>query len=280
MTPTKKINLLVSNKCFIQCYGCYYDRIKKDEIDLLSLNNFLLFVKSHGVEKVTISGGDPLACESIFEILKTCKKLGLKINFDTVGTPFHKNTHIFNRPNDKISQIKNLSQFKDIEFLGIPLDGSSDIIISKFRNICPGFFNEQLSIIEKLVQNEINICINTILHKKNISDIQNIFNIIKQYPSIKKWQIFQYMPIGILGKLKEQEFSINNKTFQDISKLINSQNNNKNLSITFKNMDERDHNYMLINAIGDAYKVNFDNTKDIYGNINDKNSWDRIITNL
>lgn len=278
--PTKKINLLISNKCFIQCYGCYYDRTNKEEIDLLILNNFLSFARLYGLNKITISGGDPLTCKKLLDILNICYKLGLKINLDTVGTPFYKNCHIFNNSDDKILQIKDLKPFKNIEFLGIPLDGSSDKIISDFRYIYPGFFNEQLNIIEKLSYEGLNVCINTVLHKKNAKDIKNILNIINRFPLIKKWQIFQYMPIGVLGKLKESEFSINNETFNQIAEIIKQKNQIENLQIDFKNCDERNHNYLLINADGDVYKVNIDNTKIFYGNIKNKKSWDNIITNL
>ena len=86
------------------------------------------------------------------------------------------------------------------------------------------------------------------------------------------------MPIGPLGKKNEDKFSLEKSTFISATKKIC--NTNKNLEIIFKTAEERDHNYMLINSNGVAYKVYLDNKIEYYGNICDKNTWDTILKHL
>ena len=77
--------------------------------------------------------------------------------------------------------------------------------------------------IEFFDSKNINICINTVIHKKNMDDIENIYNIIKNYKCIKKWQIFQFMPIGPMGRKNADLFEINLKSckYQKMLKYLN-----------------------------------------------------------
>ena len=96
---------------------------------------------------------------------------------------------------------------------------------------------------------------------------------------MKKWQIFQFMPIGSLGSKNAKMFVIDDKDFDDAKLKINSLND-KGLIINFKSAAERAKNYMLVNSAGVAYRVDLNNNVVSFGNIADKSSWDNIINNL
>lgn len=277
-TKRKRINLCISKYCFLKCRGCYNNFCNLDEISFEAISNFLSYAKEIGLEKVTLSGGDPLARLDIDQIIEKCINLGLEVNLDTVGLPFIKNSYIVEK-NMIIKKFEKISLLKKIKMIGIPLDGSSNGIISKFRIYNGNLYEETIKILKFFEQEKIDICINTVLHKENIKDIQNIFNILKKYSCIKKWQVFEYMPIGPLGKKNENIFKVDTKKFDQIRRFITF-TNKTNINICFKSAKERSRDYMLVDSNGTAYKVDFNNDINIYGNVNDKETWDKILSNL
>ena len=72
-------------------------------------------------------------------------------------------------------------------------------ILKKYSSFYVLLFDScpQLEIIDFLNNFCDNICINTVYHKHNYEDIANIFKIISQFRGVKKWQVFEYMGIGI-----------------------------------------------------------------------------------
>lgn len=277
-TEDKKINLCISNQCFIKCSGCYNNFCYNKLIECEKIIEFLEYAKSKGLKKVTLSGGDPLAREDITIIIKKCIELNFKINLDTVGLSFVAPTNIFGT--DKIiNQFDDIKLLKKISMIGIPLDGSSDDVISTFRIGKDNLFAKQIEVLNFFEKNNIKICVNTVYHKQNKNDIEKIYNIIKKYKCIKKWQVFQFMPIGPLGKINEEKYSVNVDDFINVADQFKKLEN-KDLKIEFKPAIERSHNYMLVNSSGLAYKVDLNNNKEVYGNLQNKETWDEIINHL
>ena len=274
----KKINLCISKYCFLKCKGCYNNFCALPEITYEQIITFLEYAKNEGLERVTLSGGDPLTRTDIDKIISKCIDLNLKVNMDTVGLPFISDTKILGE--DKtIEKFTNYNLLKKIDVIGIPLDGASNEIISNFRIYKDNLFNEIIEILNIFEKNNINVCINTVLHKQNIRDLNNILNVVNRYNCIKKWQIFQYMPIGPLGKKNEELFSIDRIEFNNAKEEL-LKINKSNINIEFKASEERAHNYMLIDSSGKAYKVDLANKMETFGNISDKKTWENIMNNL
>lgn len=274
----KKINLCISNKCFLKCVGCYNNFCYKKLISSNEINDFLKYAKSKGLKKVTLSGGDPLTRDDIIEILENCFKLNLEVNLDTTGFSFIRSTKIIN-DNKFVEKFKKINLLRKISMIGIPLDGSNEEIITKFRMGIKDIYKKQIEVIDFFEKNNINICINTVYHSLNSDDMLNIYNIIKQYRCVKKWQIFQFMPIGPSGKANESKFSVSIDRFM-LTENIFDKINDKNMVIEFKPAIKRQHNYMLVDSFGLAYKVDLNNNKEEFGNIANQNTWDNIINNL
>lgn len=236
----KKINLCIAKHCFIKCKGCYNNFCNKKEIPYKEIKQFLKYAKGKGVKKVTLSGGDPLTRKDLIKIIKKCNNLKLNVNLDTVGLAFTKN-RIIPSTKRKINKFSNLKILKKINSIGIPLDGSNNEIISKFRIYNGNLFNEIIEELELFEKLHINICINTVLHKQNISDMKNIYNILKKYKCIKKWQIFQFMPIGALGSKNAGLYTIDSDEFQKVNEEIENLNKDKKIIINLKSAKERSH---------------------------------------
>ncbi len=275
-----KINLCISKHCFLNCLGCYNNFSKNKDFKCHKLLKFLKFARLHGVEKITLSGGDPLARKDILKVINAIIRMGFILNLDTVGTPFITNCTILNNERHKqIKQIKNLNIFKNINMIGIPIDGSNNKVQALFRRGRNNLFDEQIRIIEKLKQEGINVCINTVLHKGNYNDLLNLLEVLKKHSNIVKWQVFQFMPIGPRGSINADKFVITDEDFFKMKETIMSKLNNK-LEVVFKGGEIRSHNYMLIDSSGEAYKVDLENNNEKYGNICHKKTWNNIIENL
>lgn len=273
-----KINFCISNKCFLSCLGCYNNFSCEKDLKLSKLFSFMKHARLNGITRITFSGGDPFAKKEFKKILKYAKKLGFIINIDTVGTTLIKDANIFGT-NRKISMIKSVKCLKGINMMGIPIDGSTEDIVETFRCGRKDLLKEQIEIVNKAASYNIPVCINTVLHRKNFEDLNNIFKLISSFSNVRKWQIFQFMPIGPKGSLNAKQFYISDEEFFQAKKEI-QEVNKTDIEIVFKGGTERSYNYMLISSSGEAYKVDLDNQKKSFGNIGNKAEWGNIMHNL
>lgn len=274
----KKISLCISSECFLKCIGCYNEFCAFPDISKEQISKFIKYAKEKGLQKVTLSGGDPLCRKDIEDIIYGCLDLDLKVNLDTVGLSFINSCKVSDS-NELINQFENYDLLKKINFLGIPLDGSSEEIVKKFRNFNDNLFNKTLQILDLMEHKDINVCINTVFHRKNQYDMINIYNIIKKYKCVKRWQIFQYTPIGTFGKINENLFKVDEHNFIKIKNEI-EKINDESIFIEFKTAKEKTNTHMIVNSNGKAYKVDINNEIKIFGHLNNSETWKNIIDNL
>lgn len=147
--------------------------------------------------------------------------------------------------------------------------------------------SDQLKIYKELSKYNANICINTVVHKGNIKDAENLCKLINSLDCIKKWQLFKYAPMGKYGFLNKDLFEISEDEFRNYQKEILSNSKKKEI-IEFKGYNVRNKAYMLIDNSGNAWipvynQKSFDNYKrnedkrNIIGNITKKTDWEKII---
>lgn len=276
----KGINISVGRSCFVQCSGCYnYFGHNKNLLSTETILNFLKYLKDyHIINKVTLCGGDPLSRPDIIFLLKQIKNLGLLINLDTVGTPLLDDVETVFYGKQNISKIDPYHLVDLIDLLGIPIDGDSNDIMAQFRKKRPKIYEEQLSILEILEAANAKVCINTVVHKGNIDTLTNIYSIIKKYKAIKKWQIFQFMPIGPLGYKNRNLYLISDDSFflvkEQIEKLVHM-NNEPGFVLEFKSCTSRKGIYLLVDSDGYAWVPKISNNKDWDTNFDSNH--DRII---
>ena len=265
--------LSVTSKCNRKCKGCY-NHFREDDLKTKDWLNFIDYLKEQGIKKITISGGDPLCRNDIFEILNYCLKKEFIVNLDTVGNILLEND---NKLQQKYNNTFSWDILKKINCIGIPLDGASSNVANKFRNEQENFYENQIKLIKKLLKQDCSISINTVMHKKNIKDIKNIYNVLKNM-KIKKWQIFQFMGIGKIASKNKENFSIDENNFLTKQKQIMDYAKDCNFLINFKSSNRRLGNYIIIDSLGEAYLVeNEENYHKIIGNIFSENDKKNII---
>ncbi len=278
------LNIFVSQKCFLYCKGCYsYSREEKcgQELETDIILEFLKYAYNKGIKKVTICGGDPLTRKDIVKLLRKIKKIGYYISLDTLGTSILKNVKLDLKQTIKKTSAKDIASLVDM--IGIPIDGSTDDVFSKFRPTNKEIVKEQIDICNKLNEYGANICINTVLHKDNIEDIFEIAKIVKKLNYIKKWQIFEFEPFGKFGRLNRHLFEINENEFLKVKEQIEAYFCNDK-RIQFKNSKKRDGAYVLVDNSGYAYVSSNCNllqeNRQIIGNIKEQKDWPIIVRYL
>ena len=282
------LNIFVSKECFVYCRGCYsYSREEKcsEILSTEKIERFLKYAYDKGITKVTLCGGDPLIRFDIVKLLKKIKKIGYKISIDTMGTSLIRDVRL---GKNTIKKVKIEDICKYVDCIGIPIDGSCNEIIRLFRQSKFDILNDQLAICNLLSKYNIKICINTVAHKGNISDFENIAEIINKLDRLDKWQIFQFTPIGKYGLLNRKEFEISEKQFFECKeKTIKIFKNTEKLE--FKESKSRVKRYMLIDNSGTAWIPEFEKNNTIsnklkerviIGNIQNENDWEKICKNV
>ena len=249
----KTLSLIISagQGCFTCCKGCY-QYFGKSNIKTEDILEFIKKYKTHfDIKKVTLAGGDPLTRVDIIHMIDQIHNMGLKINLDTVGKVFLKDSKITFHGNGVIKKIDIADLCNKVDMLGIPLDGCTTKQINSFRTMIN--LEEILDILNLLDSYNLNVCINTVVNKNNFEDLYKIFLIIKDFKNVKKWQLFQYSPTGDLGYKNRNLFKISKTQFnKSISELLTKIDNNK-IEIQAKSNDLRKCAYILINTDGKVW---------------------------
>ena len=251
---TKHLIIAVANDCFVSCTGCYNFWAKdKKIISNDDIINFLNQIDSDKIQKLTISGGDPLVRSDIVQLLTRIKKLNYRVNLDTVGTAFMNDT--LSNKNKEYITYKNPKDFEGlVDTLGIPLDGADEQTIKTFRTGRENLFSEQVRILQVLDNINIKVCVNTVVHRQNVYKLQDIYEIIKGFQKVKQWQLFQYMPIGVLGYKNRATFSITDDVFvEETNNLKKHVECNDCLNIVTKTKTQRKNLYLLLDTAGYAW---------------------------
>lgn len=259
MRERLSLNISVARSCFVKCLGCYNHFGQSP--NLISTENIFCFLsaaKDEGFTKVTLCGGDPLSRPDIIDLLKKIKTLEFFISLDTVGTPILDEVKTIFYGNSLINKINEADLAKFVDSLGIPLEGPSNEIISHFRTERPNQFDEQILILRKLSAVQAKICINTVVHKENIKYIKEMLPIIHGLDGIKKWQLFQFMPIGPLGYKNRNIYEVTDEDFFILKdKMIQYKKQfSKPIDLEFKAKAERKGNYMFVDSEGLAWVPN------------------------
>jgi MoaA/NifB/PqqE/SkfB family radical SAM enzyme len=283
---SRRIQLSGGNKCFVRCPGCYNFFSNKDYVTS-DLIKFLTEMKQAvNISKVTMSGGEPLAREDMPYILSTLKSLGYTINLDTVGLSLIKDVTI--GQSTLVKRIASEEITKSINVIGIPLDGSTDEMVNIFRRQLR--VEDILKVLDELSLNDVNICINTVVHKGNLHDILNVYNLIKDYEKITKWQLFQFMPIGPGGYKNRTKYEISDEEFNAVGNILNAVKDN-HIDIQLKSRLHRKNKYLLIDGEGVIWipRQNEDSTwmaddenneRILIGNINQADAVNHVLTEL
>ena len=225
-----------SNNCPCFCPGCY-NFFSEAEISTTEIIKFLIDYRNYfGVSKITISGGDPLLRKDIISMLDSLLNEKFDITVDTVGLS------ILQYDKALYDCLRRISVF------GVPLDGICSDTIGCFRKWVP--FEDAENVIRTACLINSNVCINTVLHKKNIHELCSMANVVNSFPNVTKWQLFQYMPIVTRGVSEAKYYSISDNTFDMCIQTIESFRFPRKIKIDFKSLSSRKNRYIMLATDG------------------------------
>lgn len=274
MRKNPSLIIAAGKGCFTFCKGCY-QYFGKNQVPTEDLINFIKKYKEmFNLEKITLAGGDPMTRKDIVYLVNELSKMNLKMYMDTVGKNFIRSSDIIFQDCGKAIYIDPKILKGKISKIGIPLDGYTTEQINYFRTKIT--LEEIILILSTLNKHEYDICINTVVNKRNVNDLKKISNIIKQFENITQWQLFQYSPIGDLGYKNRALFEIDNLLFEEKIMDLLSNEINSNIEIEGKSNSYRKLNYILVNSDGEVWQPNYTISKSTF-EISDSNSDKMII---
>ena len=163
-----RIMIEITNKCNLRCKHCYVWSRKSGNktLDWHTLENLITTMEKTGIWQLDLTGGEISTHPNIIEIMNRLKKSNLLVNMFTNLSSHNKlyiEALIKLRPKLVISSI----------------DGSNADTHDNFRGV-NGAYSQTIHNIKLLKKNGINVRINVSLSKQNISEIDDIVNLLEE----------------------------------------------------------------------------------------------------
>ena len=184
----KDLFLEVTSRCNAKCEhcgsSCGYD-IPKDEISADLLKKALKDIsEKYNPNEIllNVTGGEPLMRKDLFDIMEYADKLGFRWGMTSNGMLI----------TDEILEKMNQTH---METISISLDGLKETHES-FRKV-PGCYDKIIENIKKLkrVPSIKIVQVTTVANKKNLHELEDIYNLMKELHVIS-WRVINVDPIG------------------------------------------------------------------------------------
>lgn len=198
----KKVLVLnITPKCNMNCPFCFGPKQDDRELSKGKVKQIIDGAARKGVNNIVFTGGEPLLCSYIYDMLAYAKKLGFFVILHTNGLLLNINT---------IQRLEGV-----IDQINLPLDGYDEKTNSKMR--LPGHFRKIMKILDLLKNSKIRVIISTVVTSYNKYFVVKIGEVLPSF--IFKWRIFQFKAEG-KAKKREEELKILDKDFKKIKKEV------------------------------------------------------------
>lgn len=182
MRKLKNVTIEITSACNLKCQHCGNDSGNKNNLELTKEEIFNLIdeLANIGVERLGLTGGEPLLHPFLFEIIEYAKD---KIPTIAIAT----NGYFIDE--EKIKKFKYYGVKKFI----ISLDGTR-----QFHNYFRGniyAFDYALKAIKLLIENNMEVKVRSVLTKQNQESILNLIKITNEFKIIRH-EIIPMCPIG------------------------------------------------------------------------------------
>jgi radical SAM protein with 4Fe4S-binding SPASM domain len=171
----------------------------------------------YGVFRITLTGGEPLIRNDIFNIINELKSRSFCVDMNTNGTLI----------TEEVSRkLKNVG----LDSIRISLDGSNQISHDYFRGV-KGSFTKAIKAIELLKKDNHRVNITTIINRLNMNEIEDIYKIINNY-EIEEWHFFRLLPTG--NAVNNKELILDKKEYIQVMREVKKiKNRNSKTNISF-----------------------------------------------
>jgi radical SAM protein with 4Fe4S-binding SPASM domain len=171
-------------QCNLKCKHCYENAGgKRPELstdEAKQVLDKLSKIASIGLPALSFSGGEPLSRKDFFEIAAYAKKSIGYLSIASNGT-------LLTRDNAK--RIKD----SGIDYVEISIDGATPQVHDEFRGI-HGAFERAIEGIKNCIDEGIDTCIATVLHRDNMSELNKLIELAKNLDV--RFMHFNYIPTG------------------------------------------------------------------------------------
>ena len=172
-------------QCNLRCKHCYEDAGGKRRAELSTYEakqvlDILSKLGGIGLPALSLSGGEPLARRDFFELAAYAKK---RIGYVSIAS----NGTLITRDNAK--RIKDAG----VDYVEISIDGATPGVHDEFRGI-PGAFESAMEGVKNCIEEGVDTCIATVLHRDNLSELDKLVELSKQLGV--RFMHFNYIPTG------------------------------------------------------------------------------------
>lgn len=203
----------ITTRCNESCKFCYRERNVEDLKLEKEKKEIIDNIAKAGICKLTFAGGEPFLVPDIKDLICYAKDKGLMVGATSNGIKLMENP-----------ELREFC-FKNLDWLTLSLDGScKEVQAAMTRNTrhvenVKAIMNEY-SKYEKNMQ-KCNMKINTLVSGVNKDDILNIAELIKNAPApIKRWKLFQFVPLRGTAKENCEMFRISDEEFENTVKKV------------------------------------------------------------
>lgn len=204
--------LHVTNRCNLNCIGCYSldcTRNCEDELSLDDFKNILNQLKESGVMHITVSGGEPLVRADIVEILKYAKEECEFESIDLITNGTVRNEELF----------LNIKPY--IERIAVSIDGYNQENPTFIRD--EGIFDKVVGTIKLIKELGLDVVMLPTLHSKNIDNVT-------KYDELSK-ELGVEISFSVMTCSNElEEYMPDDKQLVKLSKCINGTSDYFNMS--------------------------------------------------
>ncbi|MBN1214801.1 MAG: radical SAM protein [Candidatus Lokiarchaeota archaeon] len=171
----KNIMINITEKCNLTCKHCYITDKNPINMELEVLFKLIKeFYELQGI-KIILTGGEPFLYSKLKNLLEELKDLPLQKVLLTNGTLIHEQDQII------------LDLLKENYFeVFVSIDGLESTH-NDFRN--SDCFRDTIKGIKILMDNNISVSINTMIHKQNLGEFDEIYKLITSLGTVKNWSI-------------------------------------------------------------------------------------------
>ena len=197
----RSVNWHVTMNCNYNCRFCFYKNTKGEFIDLDKAENKLKKLRSIGIDKINITGGEPLLYKKLNSLLKMAKSAGFTVSIVTNGS--------------LLNEI-NISEMAEIvDWIGISVDSADERIESELGRGC-GNHIENVKHVSKLINGYgIKLKINTTVTKLNYNE--KLTDLV-EYLAPERWKVFQVLQLK--GQNDDAlDLSITTEEFENFKKI-------------------------------------------------------------
>lgn len=172
-------------QCNLKCKHCYENAGRQKRVELSTeeakrVLDILSKIAGIGLPALSFSGGEPLARKDFFELASYAKKRIGYVSIASNGTLITK---------DNAKRIKDAG----VDYVEISIDGATPEIHDNFRGTA-GAFEKAMEGLKNCIEEGLDTCIATVLHRENIAELDEIIELAKQLDV--RFMHFNYIPTG------------------------------------------------------------------------------------